>query len=140
VRFWDSSAVVPLLVEETARGALLRLLEADGGLIVWWATPVECVSALARREREGALDAAGANVALSRLRDLEPAWVEVNPSPAIRNLAQRLLRVHALRAADTLQLAAAIVAAEHDPASLGFVCLDARLTAAAQREGFEIAP
>ncbi len=140
MKFWDSSAVVPLLVEEAQRSQLLRLLEDDGGLTAWWGTPVECASAIARREREGALEAVAANASLARLRELEQAWVEVTPSPTVRNLAQRLVRVHALRAGDGLRLAAALVAAEHDAPSLGFVCLDVRLAAVARREGFQIFP
>jgi hypothetical protein len=49
-----------------------------------------------------------------------------------------LLRTHALRAADSLQLAAALVAADHNPATLEIVCLDARLNVAAKREGFTV--
>ena len=140
MRFWDSSAVVSLLVDEPARGNLLRILEADGGLIVWWGTPVECVSAIARREREGGLPIAGASAALARLSALEPSWAEVSPSTRVRALALRLLRAHALRVSDSLQLAAALVAAEQEPGSLGFACLDERLATAAQREGFTVVP
>jgi hypothetical protein len=46
------------------------------------------------------------------------------------------LRVHPLRAADALQLAAAYIAAERRPSSLELVILDDRLAAAARREGF----
>jgi predicted nucleic acid-binding protein len=138
VRFWDSSAVVPLLVAEPARERLLRTLETDNGLLVWWGTPVECVSAIARRERSGDLGIAAASAALDRLRALEQSWVEVSPSTALRRTALRLLRTHPLRATDALQLAAALVAAEQDAASLGFVCLDERLASAAQREGFDV--
>ncbi|MFQ5953510.1 MAG: hypothetical protein ACE5JZ_00430 [Kiloniellales bacterium] len=67
MRFWDGSAVVPLLVDEPARIRLLDLLEADGRLIVWRGTPVQCASAIARREREGDLDTVAANTALARL-------------------------------------------------------------------------
>lgn len=140
MKFWDSSAVVPLLVDEPASADLLALLKADGGLLVWWGTPVECASAIARREREGDLAVAASNAALARLRALEPAWIEVGPTLKLRQLALRLLRAHALRAADSLQLAAALLAAEQDPGALGFVCLDERLSNAAQREGFGIAP
>ncbi len=140
MRFWDSSAVVPLLVEEPASESLVRSLKADGGLIVWWGTPVECVSAIARRERDGHLPAAAANAAIARLRALEPSWVEVSPSARVRRLALRLLRTHPLRASDSLQLAAALVAAEEDPGALGAVCLDERLATAAQREGFTVVP
>ncbi|MFQ5973699.1 MAG: type II toxin-antitoxin system VapC family toxin [Alphaproteobacteria bacterium] len=140
MRFWDSSAIVPLLVDEPTSESLLRILKADGGLIVWWGTPVECVSAVARREREGDLPIVSANATIARLRALEPSWVEVSPSTRVRGLALRLLRTHPLRAPDSLQLAAALVAAEEDPGALGFVCLDERLAAAAQREGFTVAP
>ncbi|MEX2647477.1 MAG: type II toxin-antitoxin system VapC family toxin [Alphaproteobacteria bacterium] len=140
MRFWDSSAVVPLLVEEPAGVELLAILSEEGGLIVWWGTPVECASAIARREREGHLDVVAASAALARLRALELAWAEVAPTPVVRRLALRLLRSHALRAADSLQLAAGLVAAEQDPAALGFVCLDDRLRTAAQREGFTVSP
>ena len=66
------------------------------------------------------------------------SWQEVLPTDAVRSTAQRLLRVHALRVADSLQLAAAVVAAEHDPVSLPLVSLDERLCDAAAREGFAI--
>lgn len=43
-----------------------------------------------------------------------------------------------LRAADALQLAAAIVAADFNAASMPFVTLDVRLAEAADREGFRM--
>ncbi|MEX2239771.1 MAG: type II toxin-antitoxin system VapC family toxin, partial [Burkholderiales bacterium] len=127
---------MPLLFAEPEREALLDSLERDPEMLVWWGTPVECASAIARREREGVLDLAQASAALDRLRSLALAWHEVLPSDAVRNAAQRLLRVHPLRAADSLQLAGAVVAAEGEAPSLEFVCLDERLSAAAAREGF----
>lgn len=136
MNFWDSSAVVPLLVAESSRDRLLALLQGDEQTLVWWGTPVECTSAISRREREGHLTTASASEAVHRLRAMLSAWNEVQPSSRVRDCAQRLLRVHPLRAADALQLAAAVVAADGDPASLGFVSLDERLRLAAQREGF----
>lgn len=138
MRFWDASAIVPLLVAEPVTAEMLALLDADSDLLVWWGTPVECTSALARREREGALAAAALTEATARLRRLSAAWQEVLPADVVRTTAQRVLRLHPLRAADALQLAAAIVASEQDPASLPLVCLDDRLGEAAAREGFEV--
>jgi predicted nucleic acid-binding protein len=138
VRFWDASAVVPLLVSETVTGPVLDLLEQDPSMIVWWGTPIECASAVARREREGSLSSAGVTEALARLRQLAAAWQEIEPVEQVRTTAQRLLRVHPLRAADSLQLAAAVIAAEHETGSLPFVCLDDRLAGAAEREGFPV--
>jgi len=136
VIFWDSSAVVPLLVDEPPRDALLDLLRRDSAMLVWWGTLVECASAIARREREGALGAA--SQMLERLRTMAGEWNEVLATDTVRSAAQRMLRVHPLRAADSLQLAAAFVAAEHDPPSLEFVSLDDRLVEAASREGFRV--
>jgi hypothetical protein len=138
VRFWDASAVVPLVVAEPPRDALLALLDADPDMLVWWGTPVECASAIARRERDGALPLGDATAALDRLKRLGRSWHEVLPADPLRSVALRLLRVHPLRAADSLQLAAAIVAAEHEPGTLEFVSLDDRLNEAASREGFRL--
>lgn len=136
MRFWDSSAIVPLLLEEPGRKDLLELLERDTSMLVWWGSPVECASAIARRERDGALSVHDASDALARLTSLSKAWAEVAATQPVRDIARRLLRVHPLRAADSLQLAAAVVAAEGNPASLPFVSLDERLNEAAGREGF----
>ncbi|MFZ1888102.1 MAG: hypothetical protein WAU33_08715 [Candidatus Binataceae bacterium] len=48
------------------------------------------------------------------------------------------MRSHPLRAADALQLGAAIVAAEEEPMSLEFVTLDRKLADAAAKEGFRV--
>ncbi len=138
MRFWDSSAVVPLLVSEPASGPAQAEYARDPEVLAWWGTPVECVSAVARLEREGATEPAATVEALERLAALAGSWHEVQPVAAVRQAAMRLLRVHPLRAADALQLAAALVAAGGDPASLAFVTFDARLAEAAQREGLVV--
>jgi uncharacterized protein len=99
---------------------------------------VECASALARVEREGLLGRLEASTILDRLDRLRDEWREVQPTQALRQTARRLLRVHELRAADALQLAAAIVAAEGFPVALPFVTFDDRLADAAQLEGFRL--
>jgi uncharacterized protein len=138
VRFWDASAIVPLLVTEPSTQQLQAIAAKDPAMLVWWGSPVECVSALARLEREGALSAQAITLALKRLGQLAAGWHEVDPSDAIRETAVRLLRVHPLRAADALQLAAAFVAAERRPASLEIVTLDERIGTAAWKEGFGV--
>jgi predicted nucleic acid-binding protein len=138
VKFWDASAIVPLLVSEASTRRLQVLAAGDSSMLVWWGSEVECVSALARLEREGALDVQAMALALGRLRQLTAGWHEVEPGDAVRETAARFLRVHPLRAADALQLAAAFLAAEQRPASLEVVTLDDRLGAAARREGFAV--
>jgi len=138
LRFWDSSAIVPLIVAEDQTAEMKELAKADPLMCVWWATETECASALAGLERDEALTDDTARAALQRLDELAHAWIEVQPIAPLRPTARRLLRVHTLRAADALQLAAAIAAAEGVPASLDFVTLDQQLAAAAGREGFAV--
>jgi uncharacterized protein len=138
VKFWDASAIVPLLVNESSTRRLQTLAAAESTMLVWWGSEVECVSALARLEREAALDATAMTLALGRLRQFATGWHEVDPSDAIREAAARFLRVHPLRAADALQLAAAFLAAERRPSFLEIVTLDDRLATAARKEGFTV--
>jgi uncharacterized protein len=77
-------------------------------------------------------------LALQRLRQLAAGWHEIDPGDGVREAAVRFLRVHPLRAADALRLAAAFLAAERRPASAAIVTLDERLGAAARKEGFTV--
>lgn len=138
MRYWDSSAIIPLTVTEASTDTMRAIAGEDPVMCVWWATELECVSALCRLERDGALTDMATTVAIERLDALADSWNEVQPVVAVRVAARRLLRVHTLRAADALQLAAAVVASEGQPASLDVVTLDQRLATAAQREGFTV--
>lgn len=138
MKFWDTSALVSLLLEEPATASTQALYDEDPELLVWWATPVECMSALSRSERDKSEAPDAIKIALQRLRALAENWNEILPAQSVRRHAERLVRSHPLRAADALQLAAAVVAAEADPWSLPFVCLDRRLAAAALKEGFSV--
>lgn len=136
MKFWDSSAVVPLLVRQPATAFVESLLNGGDGLFVWWATPVECISATMRLRRERTIEPEQAERAIQRLRALALAWHEVEPQARVRDLAEQVLRRHALRAADALQLAAAGVACRERTTGSSFVSLDRRLLEAAGAEGF----
>ena len=138
MKFWDASAIVPLLVAEESTRRLQAVAAKDSAMLVWWGSAVECISALARLERDSALNARAMTHALQRLRQLSAGWHEVDPSDEIRETAARFFRVHPLRAADALQLAAASAAAERRPGSLEIVTLDDRLANAARKEGFAV--
>lgn len=138
--FWDSSAVVPLLLPDIRSAPLATLLRSDAEPVLWWASPVECQSALYRRHREGRLPSRALAQALERLRGLVADVDVVAPTPPLRERAGRLLAGHALRAADALQLAAALVWCGESPQGDAFVCLDERLSEAARREGFTVLP
>lgn len=138
MRYWDSSAIMPLVIREARTDQMAQRIREDSVVATWWASSIECVSAIARREREGLLEAAGVAEALARLRAVANGWTEIPATPLVREQTTRLLRLHPLRAGDALQLGAAIVASDFQPSSLELVTLDARLAIAAEREGFVI--
>lgn len=138
MKFWDTSAIVSLRVDEPLREAAVAQLENDGRMVVWWGTSIEFTSAVVRREREGSLTEDEVMDCLAWLRVLSSLWHEIQPSPGVKATAMRLLRTHSLKAADSLQLAAALAACEGDPPTLDFVSFDQRLNLAAMREGFSV--
>jgi predicted nucleic acid-binding protein len=140
MRFWDSSAIIPLCLKERASEAVKGLMKDDEDIVVWWTTYIECLSALSRRQREGVLTSGDAAKARAVLSALAAAWSEVQPTEMVRVRAERLLSVHPLRAADALQLAAALVWAQEVPRGLDFVCLDQNLRESSLKEGFSIQP
>jgi len=138
MNFWDSSAVIPLLIREGVTSHRQEQLRDDPGMTVWWACRLECSSALNRLRRDGSLDDDGLDRALRALQTLAEGWYEVQPSSELRARAMRLLRVHPLRAADAVQLAAALVSSSEDPSHLPFFTADERLLEAARKEGFAV--
>ena len=140
MRFWDTSALVPMLINEPTAAACQRLLVEDQRILAWWGTYVECVSAIARRQRDGTLAADQARHATLLLEMLSAEWSLVEPSDEIVVIAARLVRRYPLSAADALQLAAAWRGSGEDPQPLAFVCLDQRLRDAADHEGFTLLP
>ena len=139
MRHWDASALVPLCIEE-ATSATLRPLASHGTIVTWCLSGVEITSAIERRAREGQVSAEGRTQALAMLALLTAAWSEIHAVSSVRDRALRLLASHKLRAADALQLAAALVGVSDRPAAHEFVCLDERLRDAAGREGFKVLP
>ena len=140
MKFWDTSAVVSLCVNEPASSTVKSILTRDPSLVVWWATRTECVSALMRQSREGGLSIEGERQARQVLRLLADAWTEVQPSETVRGTAERLLAVHPLRAADALQLAAALLWCQRQTTNKEIVSFDTRLREAGYREGFTLLP
>ncbi len=139
MRFWDPSALVPLVIEEPVTPTILSLLVEDDQVVCFWSAELECTSAIVRRDREG-LEPQRVSAALEQLARLRSRWSEARPGDAVRDRARRLLRVHPLRTLESLQLAAALVVCEESPASLPFVCLDRQLRTAAGKEGFPLLP
>ena len=138
--YWDTSALAPLFLAERTTPLMRRLHRADRAVHTWWGSRIECVSAIARLAREGRLDTAAETRVRSDLNDLFLGVAEIEPTEEVRARPERCLAVHPLRAADALQLAAALVWAADRPAGMRFVSLDLRLRDAAAREGFTLLP
>jgi predicted nucleic acid-binding protein len=137
--FWDSSALVPLCVRQgvTPRAiALYRIHDAA----VWWATPVEIASALARLVRVKELDSSEWAEARRLAKRLADSWSVIQPSDALRMKATHLVELYDLRAADSFQLAAALEWCEDAPQGRAFLTTDQKLRDAALLSGFDAKP
>lgn len=140
MRYWDASALVPLIVEESSTRALRSLVAEDTQIVTWAWSPVEIAGAVERRVRAGQLDRASRRSILGRLNELATRWDEVTDLMAVRRRAVGLLARHPLRAADAAQLGAALLVADLGMPELEFVCLDDTLSLAAEREGLAVVP
>jgi predicted nucleic acid-binding protein len=130
--------LVPTFLEEVATREVRSWQAADPRITIWMMTRVEVLSSIARRKRERPELSAVWNRAARNVHEASSTWIQISDAVAARSHAERIILDHPLRAADALQLGAAIVAADGDPSSLELVTLDRRLAQAAQREGFPI--
>jgi predicted nucleic acid-binding protein len=138
VRFWDASALVPTFVEESSTPEVQSWQAADPGITIWMMTRVEVISSIAGKKREQPDLVVLWNRAIRDVNEMASRWTEISNAAATRIHAERIVMDHSLRAADALQLGAALVAADGDPQSLELVTLDRRLAEAARREGFPV--
>ena len=135
--FWDASALVPLCVAQGTSG-LAKTASKTKSIAVWWSSPVEMTSAFARLLRNQEIDQQDFRLAMARLTELRRRWIEVQPTETLRDLAEMLLQRYPLRAADAMQLAAALIWSKLLPRKRIFVCFDGRLAEAASKEGFSV--
>lgn len=139
MRYWDASALVPLIVSEAGSRLARAWLLEDDHIVTWVWTRTEITSAIERRTREGALTRGQRRAVLDRLRRFASGWDEVIDVLSVRARANAVLARHPLRAADAGQLGAAMLVNEQFSDPLVFHCLDQRLSDAAEREGLGVA-
>lgn len=140
MRFWDSSALVTLIIEQEKSKELREFLNKNSEILAWWGSEAECFGALCRLQREGCLSKKAFSVAQKMLSEFATSWHIVQPVHEVMVETKKILRRHVLKTADAFQLAAAVCGAEGEPGSLEFVCLDRRLGEVAEREGFIVLP
>ena len=142
MNFWDTSALLPLFVEEETTALLrkIRLDLADEEIAISTLTPVEFFSALSRLYRERRASYEVFNEAFSRFQEQAQICQVVRNMEVMKEKALRILRVHSLKAADALQLAAAFIACSDFTQPTTLVTLDKKLADAALKEGFKVLP
>ena len=140
MRFWDSSALLPLFSEEKFSDTVASILSEDPDVTVWWGTWIECSVAISRLKREDKLTETEQENARANLDELYASVKEIEPAEDLRLLAMLVSKVHPLKAADCLQLAAALRWCKGDTEGTNFVCLDNRLRQAARGEGLQVLP
>ncbi len=140
MRYWDVSALVPLVVAEPASSLVREWLAEDEWIITWVWSRTEIVSAIERRTREGSLSRRQRREVLGRFDTFADSWDEVTDVLSVRSRAKALLARHPLRAADAGQLGAAQLVQEQWAGPLAFVCLDQRVSSAAELEGLRVLP
>jgi predicted nucleic acid-binding protein len=138
--FWDSSALVPLCVRQTATQDFRKLWRKSDRIAVWSGSTVEIRSALSRLHRENLLDDKGLQFSISLLEAMRRQWRELVTSEKLRSIAESLPDTYGLRALDSFQLAAALVWCKEKPKSRLFICDDIRLSEAARKAGFTVKP
>jgi predicted nucleic acid-binding protein len=134
--FWDASALFPLCVRQGITPRAIAQYESYDA-IVWWATPVEIASALARLVRMNQLDSGDWTTARKLAKNLADSWSLIQPSNVLRSKAVQLVERYDLRAADSLQLAAALSWCEDIPQGRVFLTADQKLREAALLSGFD---
>jgi predicted nucleic acid-binding protein len=136
--FWDTSALVPLCCFQPQSAQARQAARTYSRQVVWWGTVIEAVSSLNRLTREATLTVDESRQSFARLDYMRSRWNEVQPTEEVRERAERLLRIHKLRAADALQLAAALVWCDGRPRGRVLIGADGNLSEAAGAEGFTI--
>jgi predicted nucleic acid-binding protein len=142
MQFWDSSALLPLVVRQAPfSDPCRRAFRREVSRAIAFLARVECRSAIERLAREGTLNSAARRRSLTKIDKLVAAFDIVAFSPEVEAHALALLGRHPLRSLDALQLGCAQGLASQDKAALlpDFVCCDRRLAEAAAAEGFPLA-
>jgi len=139
MRYWDSSALVPLLVEEPRSADVIASLDEDPFVLTSVYATIEIASALWRRRHDGEMTLDEHQAVDRILADLSQTWIELPVSQQVIHSSVKLLSRHRLRSGDALQLATAIESARSHE-DITFVTLDEDLKASAHAEGFPVLP
>lgn len=137
ILFCDTSALVKLYVREDGTDTMMEQATASEVVAVCRIAWVEIMSALARRSREQSADAAAIAQARKRVVTDGPHYLTVEITQELVELAGEYADAFALRAYDSVQLAAVQTVNQELPGEVRFACYDERLVKAARVLGIE---
>jgi uncharacterized protein len=132
ILFCDTSALVKLYVREEGTDAMVEQATASEVIAVCRISWVETMSALARRSREQPVDALAIAQARKRVVADWSHYLTVEVTQELVELAGEYADAFALRAYDSVQLAAAQTVNQELPGEVRFACYDERLLKAAR--------
>ena len=112
------------MIVEPGSARVRNWFDSDSEIIVWTLTRIELLSAIARLRREDSGSATILTVARRNIMRAWDGWSEITSVELVRRHAERLVESYPLRAADALQLGAALIAAEGDPTNLELVTME----------------
>lgn len=135
--YLDTSALVKLYVEEEHSRQMWDLLQRAEAVASHQIAFVEFHAAVARRNRENALSSEQFELLKQEFAEDWLEYVHVETNPELLNAAAELAEAFALRAYDSVHLAAAKHLHQHAKMPVLFACFDKRLNLAAKMLGMQ---
>jgi hypothetical protein len=89
--FWDSSAIIPLCVDEPMSRQMKGFLSEKEPMVAWWGTFTECCSAFARLRRDEVISEKEEDNLRQILQVIASVWSEIRPVDEVKSIASRLL-------------------------------------------------
>ena len=137
ILFCDTSALVKLYVHEEGSDGVTEQAAASDIVAACRIAWVETFSAMARRSREHPQDTAAITQARHRFVADGPHYLTLEITQELVELAGEYAEAFALRAYDSVQLAAVQMVHLELPSEVRFACFDSRLVKAARVLGIE---
>jgi predicted nucleic acid-binding protein len=132
ILFCDTSALVKLYVREAFTEEMLAAVATASAIAVCRIAWAEAMAALARRSRESPTDADAIATVRERLRSDWSDYAIVEVTQTLVERGGEYADTFALRAYDSVQLAAAHILSNASPEPVQFACFDRRLSNAAR--------
>ncbi len=138
ILYLDTSALIKRYLAEAHSMSVRQAIAHAGTAAVCRIAWAEAMAAFTRRQREVSVDAAALERARAQLRADWSGYHIVEVTQTLVELAGELADTFALRAYDSVQLAAAKMLQDASGAPITFACFDTRLQKAAKVLGMRL--